>query len=83
MRYFSRTIDDLLRYGTVRYVTIGYGTVRYDWVRYARVRDGTLRYGTLGYARVRYGTLAYGALENSDKNGLPTVIIKDHLQRQN
>ena len=57
----------------VRYVTIGYGTLRY----------ATVRYGTLGYARVRYGTLAYGALENSDKNGLPTVIIKDHLQRQN
>jgi hypothetical protein len=37
--------------------------VRYDAVRYDTVRNGTIRYGS-----VRYGTL-----ENSDKNGLPTV----------
>ena len=36
---FFRTIDGLLRYGTIGYGKIGYGTIGY----------GTIGYGTIGY----------------------------------
>ena len=34
-----------------------------------------MRYGAVRCGTVRYGTVRYGALENSDKNGLPTVLL--------
>ena len=44
-----------------------------DIALFFRTIDGLLQYGTVRYDRVRYGTIRYGTLENSDKNGLPTV----------
>jgi hypothetical protein len=32
-------------------------------------------YDTIRYDTVRYDTVRYGTLENSDKNGLPTILI--------
>jgi hypothetical protein len=41
-----------------------------DFALFFRTIDGMLRYGT-----VQYGALGYGTLENSDKNGFPTVVF--------